>query len=279
VVVGATGHLGRHVVEGLVGAGRRVRAMSRHPEPGRRGVTACQADVRDAAAFRSALSETAAIFLNLPPTLQEPDLARIGADIAQAGISTTVLLSSDLVGCYPGSAMAAAHEREESVLGTILGEALVVLRPGMFMDNDAAEWSASIRNDGVVITAFPDALELPIAPVDVAAEAVAALTPQERLPHSPQRVLGPEWLSTRDRVAVLTGVLGRPITVREVSADEHRALLAQVRPEAIAAQKVMMLGAAPRSIRDCPQLPLGKRRTPYSVWAAANATAFGVSPP
>ncbi|HEY1441702.1 MAG TPA: hypothetical protein VGF65_12905 [Mycobacterium sp.] len=51
-----------------------------------------------------------------------------------------------------------------------------VLRPGMFMNNDAAEWSASIREDGKVSTAFPGALEVPIAPVDIGAAAVAALT-------------------------------------------------------------------------------------------------------
>lgn len=49
------------------------------------------------------------------------------------------------------------------VLGAIVGDSLVVLRRARFMDNDAVEWSASIREHGVVITAFPDALEVPIA--------------------------------------------------------------------------------------------------------------------
>jgi hypothetical protein len=34
--------------------------------------------------------------------------------------------------------------------------------------------------------------------------------------------------------------------------------------------------AAPRSIADCADVPLGKDRTPYSAWAAANAAAFGI---
>jgi hypothetical protein len=76
-------------------------------------------------------------------------------------------------------------------------------------------------------------------------------------------------------------VAGRPVdlhdpTVREISADEYRAVLARLLPEPIAAQKVVMLGAAPRAMRDCPDLPLGQGRTPYSAWAAANAAAFGV---
>jgi uncharacterized protein YbjT (DUF2867 family) len=277
VIIGATGHLCSHVVEGLTRADRRVRAVSRHPLPPRPGVRACRADVRDAEAFRVVLPGADAIFLNLPPMLQEQDLARIGADITQAAIPATVLLSSDLVGSHPGSFMAASHEREESVLGAVLGDSLTVLRPGMFMDNDAAEWSASIRGDGVVVTAFPDALEVPIAPADIAAAAVAALTMPGHGPHPAQRLLGPQWLSARDRVAVLADVLGRPITIRQVSAEEHVAFLARVRPEPIARQKVMMLGAAPRSISDCPKLPLGTRRTPYSVWAAANTTAFDVA--
>jgi hypothetical protein len=159
----------------------------------------------------------------------------------EAGIPLAVQLSSDLVGSYPGSVMAASHQREETVLGAVLGGSLAVLRPGMFMNNDAAEWSASIRDDGKVITAFPDALEVPIA-----------------------------------AVTVLTEVLKRPITIVEVSAEEHVALLARQLPEPIARQKLAMRAEAPRSIADCPDVPLGKERTRYAAWAAANVAAFGV---
>jgi uncharacterized protein YbjT (DUF2867 family) len=232
--------------------------------------------VRDAKAFRSVLPGAEGIFLNLPPALREQDLARIGADITEAGIPITVLLSSDLVGSCPGSVMAAGHQREEAVLSAVLGDSLAVLRPGMFMNNDAAEWSASIRADGKVIIALPDALEVPVAPVDIAAAAVAALTAHGHGPHPTRRLLGPEWLSARYRVTVLTEVLKRPITIVEVSAEEHVALLARRLPEPIARQKVAMRAAAPRSIADCPDVPLGKERTPYAAWAAANFAAFGV---
>ena len=276
MVIGATGLLGRHVVDRLLRAGRRVRAVSRHPRPGPPGMTACPADVCDAEAFRSVLAGADGIFLNLPPTLQEQDLARIGADITQARIPITVLLSSDLVGFCPGSVMAASHQREETVLGAVLGDSLAVLRPGMFMNNDVIEWSASIRDDGKVITAFPDALEVPIAPVDIAAAAVAALTARGHGPRPMQRLFGPGWLSARDRVTVLAEVLKRPITIVEVSAEEHVALLAQRLPDPIARQKVAMRAGAPRSIAECPALPLDKERTPYAAWAAANVAAFGV---
>jgi uncharacterized protein YbjT (DUF2867 family) len=275
VVVGASGQVGRHVADGLIRAGRRVRAVSRHARSGPPGVTPCPADVRDAEAFRSVLPGAEGIFLNLPPALREQDLARIGADITEAGIPITVLLSSDLVRSCPGSVMAAGHQREEAVLGTVLGDSLAVLRPGMFMNNDAAEWSASIRAGAKVIIAFPDALELPVAPVDIAAAAVA-VTAHEHAPHPTRRILGPEWLSARDRVSVLSEVLKRPITVVEVSAEEHVALLARRLPEPIAQQKVAMRAAAPRSIADCPDVPLGKERTPYAAWAAPNFAAFGV---
>jgi uncharacterized protein YbjT (DUF2867 family) len=273
-VVGATGLLGGYVVDGLIHAGRRVRAVSRHSQSWPPGVTSCPADVRDAEAFRSVLHGADGIFLNLPPTLQEQDLARIGADIARAGIPITVLLSSDLVGLCPDSFMAAGHRREETALGAALDGSLAVLRPGMFMNNDASEWSASIRDTGKVITSSPDALEVPIAPVDIAAAAVAALTSHGNEPHPTRRLLGPEWLSARDRVTVLAEALKRPITIVEVSPEEHVALLAQRLPEPIARQKVAMKAEAPRSIADCPDLPLGKERTPYAAWAAANIAAF-----
>jgi hypothetical protein len=65
-----------------------------------------------------------------------------------------------------------------------------------------------------------------------------------RRPHGPQRLLGPKCLNVRDRVAVLAGVFNRPITIREVSAEQHRADPARLLPMPIAAQKVAMLGAA-----------------------------------
>lgn len=275
MVLGASGLVGRNVADGLVRAGARVRAVSRHSRSAPPGVIPCPADVRDAEAFRSVLPGADGIFLNLPPTLQEQDLARIGADITQAGIPVTVLLSSDLVGSCPGSVMAASHQREESVLGAVLRDSLAVLRPGMFMNNDIAEWSASIRDNGKVITAVPDALEVPIAPIDIAAAAVAALAAHGHEPHSPRRLLGPEWLSARDRVTLLSEVLKRPITIVEVSAEEHVALLSRRVPDPIARQKVAMRAGAPRSIADCPDLPLGKEGTSYAAWAAANAAAFG----
>jgi uncharacterized protein YbjT (DUF2867 family) len=279
VVVGATGRVGRHVVHGLARAGRSVRAVARRPGLERPGVAVCPADLRDADAFRAVLRGADAIFLSLPALLQNPDLARIAGDIEQAGISTTVLLSSDLVTEYPGSIMAASHEREEAVLGAALGESLVTLRPGAFMDNDAIEWGASLRSDGSVLTAFPDALQMPIAPMDIAAEAVATLTSPAQRPHRPRRLLGPQWLNARDRVAVLARVLNRPITIREVSAEQYRAALARVVPMPIATQKVAILGAAPRSTRDCPDLTLRTGLTPYSAWAAANTLAFGLAAP
>ena len=276
IVVGATGRIGRHVVNRLARAGRQVRAVARHPEPDRTGVAACPVDVGDPRAFKAVLEGADAIFLSLPPTLQTPELARIGHDIARAGISTAVLLSSDLVQACPGSIMAVGHEREEATFGAALGESLVTLRPTVFMDNDAIEWSASISDDAVVVTAFPDARQAPIAPADIAAEAVDALTSPACGSPTPRRLLGPQWLSIRERIAILGEVLGGPIGIREVSADEHRALLARLLPEPIAAQKVAMLGAAPRSIRDCPGLPPVEGRTPYSAWVAANTAAFGV---
>jgi hypothetical protein len=53
-------------------------------------------------------------------------------------------------------------------------------------------------------------------------------------------------------------------------------LLARRLPDPIARQKVAMRADAPRSIADCPDLPLGEERTPYAAWAASNVAAFEV---
>jgi hypothetical protein len=77
-------------------------------------------------------------------------------------------------------------------------------------------------------------------------------------------------------VTVLAEVLQRPITIVEVSAEEHVALLTQRLPAPIARQKVELRAAAPRSVADCPDVPLEKERTSYAAWAAANVAAFGI---
>ncbi len=274
MVVGSSGRVGGLVVEGLVAAGQRVRAVARNPGSGGPGVTPHAADVRDTGALRPVLRGATGIFLNLPPLLTVEDLRKVAGEIRASGIATVVLLSSDLVGLYPGSVMAAPHEREENVLGEIFGNGLVSLRPGMFMDNDITEWAPSIRCRDEILTAFPESLQLPVAPVDIAAHAVEALTSGSVSATSPRYVLGPQWLCARERAAIIAATRGRPVAVRQISPADYRALLARALPEPIAHQKAAMLATAPQSIVDCPDPGPGGERTPYSAWAAANVSSF-----
>jgi hypothetical protein len=84
---------------------------------------------------------------------------------------------------------------------------------------------------------------------------------------------GPEWLTARERVATLSSVLARPISIREVSAADHAAALARHRREPIARQIVAILNAASQAVSDRPD-PTWVGPTRYRDWAIRNTAAF-----
>src|SRR5690349_10701979 len=84
LVTGATGTIGREVIAQLVGAGERVRAMTRDPAKARAlsgELDVARGDFEDGASLRAALEGIDRVFLlSAPwPTLPAHDLALIAA--------------------------------------------------------------------------------------------------------------------------------------------------------------------------------------------------------
>ena len=100
------------------------------------------------------------------------------------------------------------------------GLAHTFLRPGVFMSNDLG-WASEIRAAGMLGAAYPDAPMAPIAERDIAGVAVAALLDPEAVPATVE-MTGPESLSTRDRVATIAAVTGRPVELEELQPDQAR---------------------------------------------------------
>lgn len=215
LVTGATGNVGRLVVEQLVAAGVRVRAMTR--EPGRArfpsSVETVRGDLTDPAGLAPVLVGVDRMYLF--PVAQT---AKQVADLAQqAGVRRIVVLSSAAV--TSGADTTVHPPVEQAVEQT--AEEWTHVRPGEFMLNKLLLWGPSIRAEGVVYEPFPEAAWWPVHEGDVADVATAALL-QDGHHGRAYELSGPELLTRREQVRAIAAATGRPVHLEEVSPGEAR---------------------------------------------------------
>jgi uncharacterized protein YbjT (DUF2867 family) len=167
VVTGATGNVGRPLVQLLVAAGRRVTAVSRRisaPDVPA-GVRHQQADLAEPDSLKPALDGAEALFL-----LTSGDWVSAGGnpsvifeilDAARAaGVRRVILLSSQGVGTRRRP-----QELEDAVKQA--GLEWTMLRPGGF-DSNTFLWAEMVRAQRVVTAPFGDVTLPTIDPDDIA---------------------------------------------------------------------------------------------------------------
>ncbi|QEU96262.1 NAD(P)H-binding protein [Streptomyces kanamyceticus] len=228
LITGATGSVGRYVVDLLVTAGAPVRALTRTPDAAGLppGTEVFEGDLLRPDSLVPALAGVERLYL-----FPEPATAHEVVDRAKrAGVAHIVVLSSDAVteGSDPD------HHRpvEEAVEAS--GLAWTHVRPGEFAANKLSLWHRSIRAEGVVRSAYPTAVGAPVHEADVAAVAAAALL-EDGHAGAVHRVSGPSALAVRDQVAALARGLDRALRLVEVGHDEARAdMLRDGFPESVA---------------------------------------------
>jgi uncharacterized protein YbjT (DUF2867 family) len=277
LVTGATGNVGRQVVEQLVAAGEPVRALSRRPDrvdwPA--GVEPVAGDLTQDLASE-VFEGVRALFL-----FPEPRRVREVVSVAaRAGVQHVAVLSSlgAAMDETEGMVLRRRHlDVEEAVEASSMTWTHV--RPGMFMTNTLA-WAEGIRTEGVVREPFPDATAAPIHEVDIAAVAVAALLDPDRHAGHKYALSGPEPLSQLDRVRVLAEVLGRPVRFEELTRDQARArLLASPWMNEQLADSLLTMQARSVGVRDGVVLPavedvLGRPALTFARWVDDHRGAF-----
>jgi len=278
VVTGATGNVGRPLVQLLAEAGEKVTAVSRRvtnadvPAGGR----AVPADLADAAALRPALEGADAVFLAPAGDL----LASAGSPgglievIKQSGVRRVVLLSSQASHTRP-QAISHARLRDFEHAVTTSGPNWTVLRPGGFASNTFA-YSPSIRAARMVAAPFGD-VGLPLVdPAEVAEVAAAALRDDH---HDGRTYLltGPSLVSPRQQAAALGTALGAELDFTELTRDQAMATMVQFMPEAVARGTLDILGAPTQeeqSISPDVEKILGRAPRTFAEWAQRNIAAF-----
>src|SRR4051812_44281133 len=137
-VTGATGTVGRNVVDQLTKRGADVRALVRDPSKANlpSGVAVAQGDLLDVDALRTAFSGVSTLFLLNAVVPDEFTQALITLNLArEAGVERVVYLSvihSDLYANVPHFAGKFGVERAIERMGFSAS----ILRPAYFMDND-----------------------------------------------------------------------------------------------------------------------------------------------
>jgi uncharacterized protein YbjT (DUF2867 family) len=217
LVTGATGTVGRHVIDQLVGRGADVRALVRDPAKAAgfpAGVAVAQGDLLDVDALRSALSGVSTLFLLNAVVPDEFTQALVALNLArEAGIERIVYLSvihSDLYVNVPHFAGKYGVERMIEAMGV----GATILRPAYFMHNDLTIKDV-VTGHGVYPMPIGGKGLAMIDARDIGEIAAIALLHHERatkpLGFDRINLVGPDILTGADVAAIWSEVLGRPI--------------------------------------------------------------------
>jgi uncharacterized protein YbjT (DUF2867 family) len=216
LVTGATGRVGRQVVQQLVKRGADVRVLVRDPAKASfpAAVEVVQGDLLDIGALRTALSGVNTLFLLNAVAGDEFTQALITLNVArEAGIERLVYLSvmhSDQFVNVPHFAVKSGAER----MIERMGFGATILRPAYFMDNEHmikdvifnhGVYPMPIGSKGIAMVDISDIAEV------AAIELIRREQAPGKLPIETINLVGPDTLTGSDVAAIWSDVLGRPV--------------------------------------------------------------------
>lgn len=270
LVTGATGTVGRHVVDRLLTSEVRVRALTRRPESANlpSGVEVVGGDLDRPETVKPALPGVDRLYL-----LADGDTEEI-LDLARgAGVRHVVVLSS-ATAAFDDDPNGMHHRAAELVVEKS-GLAWTHLRPGMFASN-LLDWSQAIRTEGVVRAPYDAARQAPVHEADVAEVAVVALLGREQ--HGKIYTLsGPQSLTKSEQIAEIARGIGRPLRFEEVGPDQWREQVRNQMPDYVAEWFIAYWAATvdnPEPVLPDVEEVLGRPARTLVEWAADHAADF-----
>ncbi|WP_288472529.1 NmrA family NAD(P)-binding protein [uncultured Pseudomonas sp.] len=216
LVTGATGRVGRHLVQQLVQRDAKVRVLTRNPASADfpAAVEVMQGDLLDLAALRRAFSGVSTLFLLNAVTGDEFTQALITLNLArESGVERVVYLSvfgADSAVNVPHFAVKFGAERMLAAMGF----GATILRPSYFIDNEAmlkdvilqhGIYPMPLGGKGVAMVDARDIAEV------AALELIRRDQAPGRLPSTTLNLVGPDTLTGEGAAAIWGELLGRPI--------------------------------------------------------------------
>jgi uncharacterized protein YbjT (DUF2867 family) len=286
LVTGATGRVGRAVVDLLLDAGVPVRALTRRSEAAATlpaNVEVVTGDLTVPESLDPALRGVSTVFLvwTAPPATVPAVVERLATHVRRV-----VFLSSPHQTPHPffqqPNPMAVLHADIERLIAAA-GLEWTIIRPGIFASNALFWWPRAIRADGVVRWPYGTAETAPVDDRDVAAVTARTLY-QDGHAGGDYVLTGPESLSQAEQVSIIGDVLGRRITFEELSPDEFRRETEGSWPRPVVDMLLAAWGATmgrPAFVTSTVFDVLGSPPRSFRQWIADHATAFmeGPTPP
>jgi uncharacterized protein YbjT (DUF2867 family) len=216
LVTGATGNIGRQVVEHLVKRGADVRALARDPSKAifPDDVSVVQGDFLDVDSLRNAISGVSTLFLLNAVVPDEFTQALIALSVARsAGIERIVYLSVIHADVYANVPHFAGKFSVERMIEQMDFKA-TILRPAYFMQNDLmvkdvitgyGAYTMPIGAKGLAMIDVRDIAEI------AALELLRREQASEPLAIDRINLVGPQVLTGTDIAAIWSDVLARPI--------------------------------------------------------------------
>ncbi|MFE0641090.1 NAD(P)H-binding protein [Streptomyces sp. NPDC058877] len=274
LVTGARGKVGQAVVNRLHPTGLTVRAASTDPAeltvP--KGVETIELALDRPESLDAAFRGVRQVFLHPQPS----GIHELVEAAEDAGVKHVVLLSSSSVlGPDAENDPLASHSlRVEHVLAAS-DLTCTFLRPDAFASNSLA-WTHFTGRSLPVQLAYPDAHIAPIHPEDIADIAVEALTGTSLTGRS-LTLTGPESLTFREQLALLSEALGRDVPVEQITRAEAEQQMGAHTPAPVVSSLLDRWEAAdrgPAAVADTVETLLGRPARTYRQWARENAPAF-----
>lgn len=280
LVTGATGTIGRPLVDLLVGEGAEVRAVTRDPQaadlPASADVVAGDPSQPDTIA--PLLEGVTALFLH-PRAAGETvgDLLAVAKD---RGVERVVALSAinvdDDLAEQP-SRFQGDRNKEAEDAAIASGLEWVSLRAASFAVNTLRTWAPQVRAGDVVRGPYATFAEPLIHERDLAEVGARALLGAE-LTGRKLRLTGPRSLSHEELVTIIGDVIGRPLRYQEVPPEAFKQGMIQrglPQPfvEALMARYARGTGPAEGVTGEVEEV-LGRPARTYAEWVADHSAAF-----
>src|SRR6266511_4399616 len=281
LITGATGTIGRPLIELLGTAGADIRAVTRNPQAAGLpdGVEVVAGDPSRPDTIAAALRGVTALFLH-PRAVGDAAASELLALAQEQGVKRAVVLSAINVDDDPALQPSRYNgDRNKEVEDAVIRSGLewVSLRSSSFAINTLRAWGAQIRAGDVVRGPYATFAEAPIHERDLAAVGARALL-TDALAGRRLQLTGPQSLTHEEMVATIGDVIGRPLRYQEVPPEAATQGMVQHGfpgpfVEALMARYAEEVGqAAPLSGEV--ETILGRPARTFAEWVADHAAAF-----
>ncbi|MCO6003574.1 NAD(P)H-binding protein [Actinoallomurus purpureus] len=282
LVTGATGTIGRPLIDLLAEEGAKVRAVTR--DPGTSGlpeaVETVAGDPSRPDTIASYLEGVTAVFLH--PRAAGEAAGALLALARERGVQRVVALSAINIDDDPAeqpSRFQGDRNKEAEDAAVASGLEWVSLRPASLAVNTLRTWAPQIRVGDVVRGPYASFAEPLIHEGDVAEVGARALL-DDGLSGRRLRLTGPRSPSHAELVAVIGDVIGRPLRYEEIPPEAFAQGLIQrglPKPFVAALMARYARGTGPaEAVTDEVERILGRPARSYDRWVADHAAAFQV---